>query len=98
MHQTIDATQVDRGPITNYNQALAIYFVVFVIVFTFMIINIYVALIILTFQRQGEKELTEGGLDRNQVKKANFVLSNQPYIRAVKSKRLQCTKGLLSGF
>jgi len=88
MHQTIDATQVDRGPITNYNQALAIYFVVFVIVFTFMIINIYVALIILTFQRQGEKELTEGGLDRNQVKKANLVLSNQPYVRAFESRRL----------
>ena len=85
MHQTIDATQVDRGPITNYNQALAIYFVVFVIVFTFMIINIYVALIILTFQRQGEKELTEGGLDRNQVKSVNLILSSHSYVRASKS-------------
>ena len=85
MHQTIDATQVDRGPITNYNQALAIYFVVFVIVFTFMIINIYVALIILTFQRQGEKELTEGGLDRNQVKSVNLILSCQSYVRASRS-------------
>ena len=68
MHRTIDATKPGSGPIRNNNPTIAIYFVVFVIVFTFMIINIYVALIILTFQRQGEKELTEGGLDRNQVK------------------------------
>ena len=68
MHRTIDATKLDQGPITNSNPQLCIYFIVFVIVFTFMIINIYVALIILTFQRQGERELTEGGLDRNQVR------------------------------
>ena len=66
MHNTIDATAEGKGPIKNYNQHMAIYYVVFVVIFTFMIINIYIALIILTFQRQGEKEI-EGGLDRNQV-------------------------------
>ena len=66
MHNTIDATAEGQGPIKNYNQHMAIYYVVFVVIFTFMIINIYIALIILTFQRQGEKEI-EGGLDRNQV-------------------------------
>eukprot|EP00795_Rhopilema_esculentum_P010180 gene10180-18850_t len=75
MHRTIDATKIDQGPITNSNPQLCIYFIVFVIVFTFMIINIYVALIILTFQRQGERELTEGGLDRNQRDCIHFALT-----------------------
>ena len=66
MHHAMDATSVDTGPITNNNTVMAIYYIVFVVIFTFMIINIYIALIILTFQRQGEKEI-EGGLDRNQV-------------------------------
>ena len=67
MHHTIDATIPGRGPIRNNRPEMAVYYITFVIVFTFMILNIYVALIILTFQRQGEKEMNEGGLDRNQV-------------------------------
>ena len=66
MHNTMDATEMGRGPLVNNRPYMAIYYCVFVVIFTFMIINIYIALIILTFQRQGEKEI-EGGLDRNQV-------------------------------
>jgi len=66
MHNTIDATEVGQGPVVNNNPHMAIYYFVFVVIFTFMLINIYIALMILTFQRQGEKEI-EGGLDRNQV-------------------------------
>eukprot|EP00794_Sanderia_malayensis_P016019 gene16019-17636_t len=77
MHRTIDATSAGQGPIRNNRPYMAIYFVTFVIVFTFMIINIYVALIILTFQRQGEKELTEGGLDRNQRDCIHYALTSK---------------------
>ena len=73
MHHAMDATLEDKGPITNNNTVMAIYYIVFVVIFTFMIINIYIALIILTFQRQGEKEI-EGGLDRNQVYLIQLVI------------------------
>ena len=66
MHYTMDATQADKGPSLNNQPHMCIYYFVFVVIFSFMIINIYIALIILTFQRQGEKEI-EGSLDRNQV-------------------------------
>lgn len=39
----------------------------FFIVFPFFFVNIFVALIIITFQEQGEQELSEGDLDKNQV-------------------------------
>ena len=67
MYSTIDSLGDGQGPLVNNRQYVAIYFVVFIVVFTFLIINIYIALIILTFQKHGEKEI-QCGLDRNQVK------------------------------
>ena len=42
--------------------------IVFFIVFPFFFVNIFVALIIITFQEQGEAELQDGEIDKNQVK------------------------------
>ncbi|XP_066923067.1 muscle calcium channel subunit alpha-1-like isoform X2 [Clytia hemisphaerica] len=84
MHNTIDATQIGQGPVVNNNPHMFIYYFVFVVIFTFMIINIYIALIILTFQRQGEKEI-EGGLDRNQRDCLQFVLNASPQQRFMPS-------------
>ena len=69
MHQAMDITEINQGPLKMNSGYMAIYFIIFVIIFTFMIINIYIALIILTFQKQGEKQI-QGGLDKNQV---NFL-------------------------
>lgn len=46
---------------------MALFYVMFFIVFPFFFVNIFVALIIITFQEQGEAELSEGDLDKNQV-------------------------------
>ena len=40
----------------------------FFIVFPFFFVNIFVALIIITFQEQGENELFEQEMDKNQVR------------------------------
>nr|XP_047135702.1 voltage-dependent R-type calcium channel subunit alpha-1E isoform X2 [Hydra vulgaris] len=72
MYRAID-TAVDM----NRKVYAAIYFVTFIVLFTFMIINIYIALIILTFQKQGEKEI-QAGLDRNQCDCLHFVLNAKP--------------------
>ena len=46
---------------------MAIFYIVFFIVFPFFFVNIFVALIIITFQEQGEAELQDGEIDKNQV-------------------------------
>lgn len=57
----------DQGPIPYYRMEMAIFYIVYFIVFPFFFVNIFVALIIITFQEQGEAELEEGGIDKNQV-------------------------------
>lgn len=47
---------------------MAIFYIVYFIVFPFFFVNIFVALIIVTFQEQGEAELQDGGIDKNQVR------------------------------
>ena len=67
MFNAIDSTDIDSGPILNNQIEVAFFFILFVIVFSFFFLNIFVALIILTFQEQGEAEEGDCELDRNQV-------------------------------
>jgi len=67
MYHTVDATAEDRGPIKDYQIQMSLYYVCFVVVFSFFFLNMFVALIIVTFQEQGEKEMDGCELDRNQV-------------------------------
>jgi len=53
---------------------MAIFYVVYFVVFPFFFINIFVALIIITFQEQGENELIDQDLDKNQVRTPFFLL------------------------
>ena len=67
LKHSMDATYEDMGPLPGYRMEMAIFYVVFFIVFPFFFINIFVALIIITFQEQGENELMDQDLDKNQV-------------------------------
>ncbi|CAH8494843.1 unnamed protein product [Dicrocoelium dendriticum] len=66
LKNSIDSTYADHGPRTDFRQEMAIFYVIFFIVFPFFFVNIFVALIIITFQKQGENELIELELDKNQ--------------------------------
>lgn len=46
---------------------MSIFYIIYFIVFPFFFVNIFVALIIITFQEQGEAELQDGEIDKNQV-------------------------------
>lgn len=61
------ATYENRGPIQNYRIEMSIFYIVYFVVFPFFFVNIFVALIIITFQEQGEAELQDGEIDKNQV-------------------------------
>ena len=67
MYHTVDATKEDQGPIKDNQIQMSLYYVCFVVVFSFFFLNMFVALIIVTFQEQGEKEMDGSELDRNQV-------------------------------
>lgn len=61
------ATYEEQGPIQNFRIEMSIFYIVYFIVFPFFFVNIFVALIIITFQEQGEAELQSGEIDKNQV-------------------------------
>lgn len=67
MQRTMATGPPNQGPIDNNSPGYAIYYMSFVVVFSFFFLNIFVALIILTFQEQGEREIASCELDRNQV-------------------------------
>lgn len=63
----MDTTEEERGPSSFNRIEVSLFYVVYFIVFPFFFVNIFVALIIITFQEQGEAELKQGDLDKNQV-------------------------------
>ena len=60
------ATYEDEGPIPWFQTEVAIFYIVYFVVFPFFFVNIFVALVIVTFNELGEAELTED-IDKNQV-------------------------------
>ena len=67
LQHSMAATYEDEGPIPLFRIEMSIFYIVFFIVFPFFFVNIFVALIIITFQEQGEAELQDGEIDKNQV-------------------------------
>ena len=67
LQHSMAATYEDQGPIPLFRIEMSIFYIVFFIVFPFFFVNIFVALIIITFQEQGEAELQDGEIDKNQV-------------------------------
>ncbi len=74
LQHSIDATGINRGPQPGHRLEIAVFYVVYFIVFPFFFVNIFVALIIITFQDQGQKELEEAEINKNQVRCYYFSL------------------------
>ena len=68
LEQSMSATFEDQSPIPLFRVEMSIFYIVYFIVFPFFFVNIFVALIIITFQEQGEAELEEAEIDKNQVR------------------------------
>ena len=78
MFAAIDATGVEKGPIENSKPEVAIFFIFFVVIMSFFFLNIFVALIILTFQEEGAKEEGDCELDRGQRDTLMASIQAQP--------------------
>lgn len=80
------ATYEDEGPIQNFRIEMSIFYVVYFVVFPFFFVNIFVALIIITFQEQGEAELQDGEIDKNQKSCIDFTIGARPLERYIPTK------------
>uniref|UniRef100_A0A672SKJ0 Voltage-dependent N-type calcium channel subunit alpha n=1 Tax=Sinocyclocheilus grahami TaxID=75366 RepID=A0A672SKJ0_SINGR len=71
LKHSVDATFEDQGPSPGYRMETSIFYVVYFIVFPFFFVNIFVALIIITFQEQGDKAMSDCSLEKNESVKIN---------------------------
>ncbi|KAG7279266.1 hypothetical protein CRUP_033202 [Coryphaenoides rupestris] len=67
LKHSVDATYEDQGPSPGFRMETSIFYVVYFVVFPFFFVNIFVALIIITFQEQGDKAMAECSLEKNEV-------------------------------
>lgn len=81
------ATDKDQGPSPLFRTEMSIFYIVFFIVFPFFFVNIFVALIIITFQEQGEAELQDGEIDKNQKACIDFSIQAKPLERYMPKER-----------
>ncbi|KAL5233820.1 hypothetical protein ACI65C_001230 [Semiaphis heraclei] len=81
LQNSIAATEEDHGPIPNYHIERSLFYIIYFIVFPFFFVNIFVALIIITFQEQGEAELQDGEIDKNQKSCIDFTIQARPLER-----------------
>ncbi|QQP56288.1 Uncharacterized protein FKW44_000902, partial [Caligus rogercresseyi] len=65
LQNSMSSTFEDEGPIPWFSTEMAIFYIVYFVVFPFFFVNIFVALVIVTFNELGEAELTDD-IDKNQ--------------------------------
>ena len=83
LHTSIDSNKEDHGPIHNFRPVVATYYIVYIIVIAFFMVNIFVGFVIVTFQNEGEQEYKNCDLDKNQRNCIEFALKAKPIRRYV---------------
>uniref|UniRef100_A0A8C8SNZ9 Voltage-dependent N-type calcium channel subunit alpha n=1 Tax=Pelusios castaneus TaxID=367368 RepID=A0A8C8SNZ9_9SAUR len=78
LKHSVDATDEEQGPSPGYRMEMSIFYVVYFVVFPFFFVNIFVALIIITFQEQGDKVMSECSLEKNERACIDFAISAKP--------------------
>ncbi|CAF1185290.1 unnamed protein product [Rotaria sordida] len=80
MYNDIDAVSVEMQPIKNYNEATLIYFISFILIVRFFLLNMFAGIIIKSFHDcHAQQELEEEA--RNKVKRAKKIERQQRLIR-----------------
>eukprot|EP00050_Salpingoeca_kvevrii_P014645 m.38383 g.38383 ORF g.38383 m.38383 type:complete len:1677 (-) comp5887_c0_seq1:4731-9761(-) len=77
MNQAIDGTEEGMGPIENNNRAVGLYFIAYIVVIAFFMVNIFVGYVIVVFSAEGESA-NNSGLDSNQRKCVEYAINAKP--------------------
>lgn len=59
MYNGIDSTNAGEGPLQNNRPYVATFFVLYIVVLTFFMINIFVGYVVTTFSSEGEEQYRE---------------------------------------
>ncbi|XP_075396642.1 voltage-dependent L-type calcium channel subunit alpha-1S [Tenrec ecaudatus] len=78
LYKAIDANKEDTGPIYNNRVEIAIFFIIYIILIAFFMMNIFVGFVIVTFQEQGQTEYKNCELDKNQRQCVQYALKARP--------------------
>merc|ERR1740123_1802594 len=80
LQNSMSSTYEDEGPLPWFRTEMAIYYIVYFVVFPFFFVNIFVALVIVTFNELGEAELQDqyDDMDKNQKSCIDFAIQAKP--------------------
>uniref|UniRef100_A0A673HKL4 Voltage-dependent L-type calcium channel subunit alpha n=1 Tax=Sinocyclocheilus rhinocerous TaxID=307959 RepID=A0A673HKL4_9TELE len=78
LYRAIDSNAVDTGPLYNNRVGISIFFIIYIIIIAFFMMNIFVGFVIVTFQKQGEQEYKNCELDKNQRQCVQYALKARP--------------------
>ncbi|KAM6965215.1 calcium channel, voltage-dependent, N type, alpha 1B subunit, a [Aplochiton taeniatus] len=87
LKHSVDATYENEGPSPGYRIEISIFYVVYFVVFPFFFVNIFVALIIITFQEQGDKAMSQCSLEKNERACIDFAINAKPLTRYMPADR-----------
>ncbi|XP_053505780.1 voltage-dependent L-type calcium channel subunit alpha-1C isoform X1 [Ictalurus furcatus] len=83
LYRAIDSHAEDTGPIYNYRVVISVFFIIYIIIIAFFMMNIFVGFVIVTFQEQGEQEYKNCELDKNQRQCVEYALKARPLRRYI---------------
>ncbi|XP_047540569.1 muscle calcium channel subunit alpha-1-like isoform X1 [Vanessa atalanta] len=86
---SMDSNKEDHGPIENSRPLVAFFYISYIIVIAFFMVNIFVGFVIVTFQKEGEQEFKDCELDKNQRNCIEFALKAKPVRRYIPKHRIQ---------
>uniref|UniRef100_A0A5K3EJD7 Voltage-dependent L-type calcium channel subunit alpha n=1 Tax=Mesocestoides corti TaxID=53468 RepID=A0A5K3EJD7_MESCO len=89
LYAGIDSNEEDMGPLHDHRKYIALYFISYLIVASFFMVNIFVGFVIVTFQREGEREYKNCELNKNQRKCIEYALKARPRRRYIPKGHLQ---------
>ena len=78
LYTSIDSYAEDEGPEFANRKYVFYFYMIYIIILAFFMINIFVGFVIVTFQREGEAPYADCGLDKNQRNCIDYVLTTNP--------------------
>ncbi|XP_043950491.1 voltage-dependent calcium channel type D subunit alpha-1 isoform X1 [Drosophila biarmipes] len=89
LYVSIDSNEENGGPIHNFRPIVAAYYIIYIIIIAFFMVNIFVGFVIVTFQNEGEQEYKNCDLDKNQRNCIEFALKAKPVRRYIPKHGIQ---------
>lgn len=86
---SMDSNEELHGPVENSRPLVAFFYISYIIVIAFFMVNIFVGFVIVTFQKEGEQEFKDCELDKNQRNCIEFALKAKPVRRYIPKHRIQ---------